>query len=123
MVFYFGAIYEHLGNLGEALKMHKASLEHSLKGRSDAQAANAYGNLGNVYQQTGDHQRAIEAYEEKGLEIQVRIGDRRGVAHKYGNLANLKITLGQHAEAIKLLHASLELSKNLAMSQRCCRGL
>ncbi|XP_078358260.1 uncharacterized protein LOC144643021 [Oculina patagonica] len=60
--------------------------------------ANAYGNLGTVFQSLGEYAKAKEHYE-RALAIRMEIGDRKGEAAVYGNLGTVFQSLGEYVKA------------------------
>ena len=60
------------------------------------------GNLGLVYADKGEWERAIEMYE-RSLEIEERVGDVHGMAQTWGNLGLLYESQGDRERAAKYL--------------------
>ncbi|WP_347277983.1 tetratricopeptide repeat protein [Alkalinema sp. FACHB-956] len=70
------------------------------------------GNLGNAYDSLGQHQRAIEYYQQS-LEIQRDIGYRNGKASSLCNLGSTYGSLGQFQRAIEFFQQSLEIQRDI----------
>jgi tetratricopeptide (TPR) repeat protein len=67
----------------------------------------AIGNIGNVYAQRGEHDRALECYGE--LErIGRELGDRRGMSIAIGNMGDVYTDLGEYDRALECLHHAAE---------------
>jgi tetratricopeptide (TPR) repeat protein len=64
--------------------------------------AQAWGNLGSVYLQKGEWERAIKMYEQS-MEVFNRIGDVYGMASIWNNMALLYLEIDQVEEAKPLL--------------------
>ena len=74
--------------------------------------ASKNGNLGNAYCNLGEYQKAIEYYE-KGLQINIEIGERSGKASKNGNLGSAYCNLGEYQKTIEYYEKGLQISTEI----------
>ncbi|MBC8044016.1 MAG: tetratricopeptide repeat protein [Rhizobacter sp.] len=65
-------------------------------------------NIGNIYQEWRDSERAISYYHES-LELKREIADEAGMAHTFNNLANEYTDLGKYAKARRYYLDALRL--------------
>ena len=72
----------------------------------------AYCNIGNVYQNIGQYQKAIECHR-KDLKIAEELGDKSGVGTAHGNLGVCYYYLGQYQEGIVFVRRSLEIAEEI----------
>jgi CHAT domain-containing protein/Tfp pilus assembly protein PilF len=77
---------------------------------------NALGNLGIVYRNLGQYERAINFYEQR-LVIAREIGDRRGEGDTLGNLGVAYWSLGQYERAIDFYEQSLAIAREFGNRQ------
>ncbi len=77
-----------------------------------AEIARAAGNLGLVYLERGDLDRATEM-QEKGLTIAEELGDRAGMANDYGNLGLVYQERGDLDRAAEMHEKSLAIHEEL----------
>ncbi len=92
--------------------MQRKSLElHEALGRKEGMA-NAYGNLGNLYEIRGELDRAEEMHR-KSLEIEETLGRKEGMASDYGNLGNLYEIQGELDRAEEMYRKSLDLFREI----------
>jgi len=107
-----GLIYETRGDLDQAEKMHKKSLEIEEKlGRLEGMASQ-YGNLGLIYQTRGDLDQAEKMYR-KVLKIEEDLRRPDSIANTYGNLGLIYQTRGDLNQAEEMLRKSLEINQKL----------
>lgn len=66
--------------------------------------------IGNVHQNTGKYQEAIEAHR-KALNIQEKIGDNRGMANSYSGIGLVYDLIGEDSLGLEYQLKALELSK------------
>ena len=74
--------------------------------------AQTYNNLGLVYHDKGEWDRAIEFYQ-KSLEGKEKVGDVHGLAKTYGNLGLLYFQQQNYSEAVRLHVEIMLLFKKL----------
>ncbi len=96
----------------EALKYMLESLELSLNGGYDSQAASMYSNIGSIYTEWGDYARALE-YDQKALEIDRRIGGREQISTDLNNIGKIYEHWGKYDEAVRYYQESYALAKSL----------
>ena len=107
-----GLIYRTRGDLGQAEKMHRKSLEISEKlGLLEGMADN-YGNLGVIYWTREDLDQA-EKMHGKALEINEKLGRLEGMASAYGNLGVIYQTRGDLGQAEEMHREALEIEVKL----------
>jgi tetratricopeptide (TPR) repeat protein len=97
----------------EAEGAYKEALNWAEKGKDELGQADALGNLGLVYQDKGEWDKAIEFYN-KDLEISKKIGDvedpirEHGMAQTYGNLGNVYQLKEERDKAIEFYRKALK---------------
>lgn len=107
-----GNIFEMRGDLDEAEKMHRKSLEIEKKlGRLEGMASD-YGNLGNIFWRRGDLDEA-EKMHRKSLAIDEKLGRLEGMASQYGNLGIIFKTRGDLDEAETMYRKALAIDEKL----------
>ena len=90
--------------------------------------ANAYGNLGLIYQLRGDLSRA-EKMLRKSVKIHEQLGHLEGMASEYGNLGLIYQTRGELKQAREVWTKSRDLYAQIGMPhmvdkvQGCLDGL
>jgi CHAT domain-containing protein/tetratricopeptide (TPR) repeat protein len=94
-----GFVHETLGDLGESLRCHTASLEFFVRQRDVAAAARAHGGLGNTLASMGRLEEAKSHFIEQ-LNISQRIGDPLGAASAMANMSGVDLRLGDHRAAL-----------------------
>jgi two-component system, sensor histidine kinase PdtaS len=110
VISYSGASYclEKEGRINEALKLVIRSLEiideHKLP---DAQKAKNLVDLGRVYRQNNQHQKAIETYN-KALSISVKEKDHSTSGVLYMNIGNVYSNIGDYKKALEFHSKSLK---------------
>ena len=75
-----------------------------------ANESSLYNNLGIVYKEKKDFDKAFEYYE-KSLSIRLEYKEFIGLAQVYNNLGDAFILKGQYKEAIKILEKALQISR------------
>jgi tetratricopeptide (TPR) repeat protein len=70
--------------------------------------AEAYNNLGVIYEDLGSYEQAAEMYS-KSLKAREDLGDKKGVAVGYNNLANVYYFLGDYRRAAENSKKSLDI--------------
>jgi len=94
----------------EALKLMQESLELSLTGGFESQAASMYCNIGNIYTEWGDYDQAIENYQQ-ALEIDRRLKDPIQIAIDLNNIGKVYEQWTKYDEAVRYYKESLDLVK------------
>jgi tetratricopeptide (TPR) repeat protein len=74
--------------------------------------ANAYGNLGLLYETLGNFEKAMESCEEN-LKLSEQTGDKRGIAIIYGRLGKYKLKMGKYSDALKMIEDGVNLSHKI----------
>ncbi|UXE64561.1 MAG: tetratricopeptide repeat protein [Woronichinia naegeliana WA131] len=72
--------------------------------------------LGNAYFSLGEYQRAI-AFHQQSLEIERKIGNKKGEAASLGGLGNAYRSLGEYQRAIAFHQQSLEIAREIGDRQ------
>ena len=107
-----GAIHWRRGDLGEAERMHRKSLETDEKlGRLEGMA-NTYGNLGVIHLTRGELDEA-ERMHLKSLAIHEKLGRLEAMAVVYGNLGLIHRERGELDEAERMHRKSLAINEQL----------
>lgn len=104
-----GLLLSRVGDLDEAIIAYNKVL---ILGNNH-EIAWSYGNLGVVYYTRGELDKAIEFYQ-KGLAIQIKLGDKQGMAKKYGNLGNVYFTQNNLDKAAEFYQKSLSEKGGIA---------
>ncbi len=89
-----------------AIMYYEQNLKNFLEIDNKRAESKGYTDLGNAYDDLGDHEKAIEYYE-KCLNIDIEIGDRSGEAKCYGNLGIAYSSLGDYEKAIEYQEKSM----------------
>ncbi len=113
--------WNSLGNLySRTSKMAKAENAYNtllkLSGTNQKYEANAYNNLGILYQTRGDLDKAIEFYE-KSLVINLELGSKQGKIRNYGNLGEVYRIRGDLDKAVKFYEKSLTINLELGRKE------
>lgn len=74
--------------------------------------AQAFNNIGAVYERKGDSKKQSE-FSFLSLEIQKKIGDKKGIASSYLNIGSLSENLGNIPEALDYYYKSLTISEEI----------
>jgi tetratricopeptide (TPR) repeat protein len=98
---YYGAAKKY----EEALKIFE---KHNFKKGISA----VIGNLGNVYWNFGQYQKAL-SYYEKALAINREIGDRNGEGINLGNIGNIYLNFGQYQKSLSYYEKSLVIRREI----------
>ena len=93
-----------------ALRTFNASLQIEKTNKSDRGLARSWNNIGEVYQELGDHQLAIEHYF-KSLELREAMQDNQGISTSLTNIATLYNLIGNHVGAIEMGAKALAISQ------------
>jgi len=108
----YGLFLNRVGRLEQAQVMFEQVLDVAKRREHPQWQANAYGNLGLIYQMRGDLDRG-EAMHRKSLEIEEKLGRLEGMASQYGNLGLIYQTRGDLDQAEAMLRKSLEINEKL----------
>lgn len=104
-----GACNYHLGNFDIAKEQFKFVLDHTKE--ASAKAA-ALGNLGNVYANKGEPEKALK-HLKAALKIQKEIGHRLGEAAALGNIGIIYKNKGELDKALKYYEAALKIHREI----------
>jgi tetratricopeptide (TPR) repeat protein len=99
-----GNICQLTGHWNEAVRGYERVLE---KTNDDEVVSIVYNNLGLVYADKGEWDKAIEFYE-KSLETKEKVGDVHGMARTYNNLGLVYADKGEWDKTIEFYDKSLE---------------
>jgi tetratricopeptide (TPR) repeat protein len=102
-----GVFYKK-GDIKKAIPWAKKAIVTFQQFGNKDDIANAFGNLGLLYESLGNYGKAIEACEES-LRISKHIGDLRGVALRYSSLGEFNLKMGKYPEAIKFIQESQDI--------------
>lgn len=98
------------GNLNESRKAYEQFLK--LAGEDKPLQAIGYGNLGTIYKNSGQLDKAEESYL-KSLEINEALDQQEDMAFANGNLGIIYYTLGEYDKAEEFYLKSLEINETL----------
>ncbi len=116
-----GVLRQVRGDLDQAERMHRKSLEiNEQLGRREGMASQ-YGNLGLIHQTRGDLDEA-ERMHRKALEIDEQLGRREGMATHYGNLGLIHQTRGELDEAERMHRKALAIDEQLGQLEGMASG-
>jgi tetratricopeptide (TPR) repeat protein len=101
--------------LERTLKLN-SGMEASLKGLNQLSIADTYLSLAQVYTVLGRFDQSID-YTKSALDIYNRLNDKKGLMEGNLILGNTYLNLGILADAKKLINKSLDLAKELDLSQ------
>lgn len=96
-----------------ALENYSRAYDISLQARSLPGQATALGNMGVVYKQTGQYDKAIER-ELKAIEIYVAMGNKESESISKGNIGTFYTALKKYAVAEKYLKESLQIAQQIS---------
>ena len=108
--------YYRTGDLDSALSVLEKWLNLSGPDEKSAGTADAYGNLGILYQTRGGLERAEEMHR-KSLAIEEALGRKEGMASQYGNLGTLYQTRGDLERAEVMYGKSLAIDEALGRKE------
>jgi len=77
--------------LDSSLYYYKVSLKYSLPSNHIGVSTNAYGNIGTIYRDLGDHKKAVEFYN-RSLDMAKKTGDWYSLSWVYMDMSNLYLT-------------------------------
>jgi len=100
--------YWHKGELDNALFYAKFNLDIRLKLRKQLGIANAYNNIGVMYNARGDLIKSL-GYLKQAFEIYSEINSTRGFSKTGNNIGAILIQLGKLNESLKFMEKSLEI--------------
>jgi tetratricopeptide (TPR) repeat protein len=95
-----GFLLMQRGKLKESLPLYQESLDLSLKAGLDKQICNTLGNLGTLYRNLGDYEKAGH-YFTQALERATILDDRYSMSIIQGNMGLMYWLLGEHDKAMK----------------------
>jgi len=101
-------VFKALGRYLDAEKEIEESLKVIETTGNEQDKADAYKNLGTIYEDIGRFDLATGMFE-KDLTVRRKIGDKKGVAVAYNNLANLYADEGDYAKTADALQKSLDI--------------
>ncbi|MCD4840679.1 MAG: tetratricopeptide repeat protein, partial [Methanosarcinales archaeon] len=104
-----GDICHLTGHWNEAVRGYERVLE---KSNDEKVVSVVYNNLGLVYANKGEWDKAIEFYE-KSLETVEKVGDVHGMAQTYNNLGMVYAKKGEWDKAIEFYEKDLKISEKV----------
>jgi tetratricopeptide (TPR) repeat protein len=111
-----GNCYYRLAKLKEAERHYKEALHTSKKVKEKNERlqgkASAYNNMGLVYQDRGEWDKALEFYQ-KSLKTKEQVGDIHGMAQTWGNMGVLEMQRGNNEDAAILLEKAAAVFEQL----------
>jgi tetratricopeptide (TPR) repeat protein len=105
-----GYCYYSSNRYPQGLRLMQESLELSLAGGFESQAASMYCNIGNIYTEWGDYAQAIDNYQ-KALEIDRRLDDPLQIATDLNNIGKVYEQWTKFDEAVRYYKESLGLAR------------
>ena len=108
--------YWHKGELDNALFYAKFNLDIRLKLKKQLNIANAYNNVGVMYNARGDLIKSLR-YLKQAFEIYSEINSSRGFSKTSNNIGAILIQLGKLNESLKFMEKSLEIDNSDGYSE------
>lgn len=105
-----GFLQVHKGNLNEALKNYKISIDIHKKIQYKRGLGASYNNIGNIYQNMGKSDTAL-IYFFDGLKAVESISDVQGMAYSYDNIGNVYLNKGIVSKALEFFFKALKLQE------------
>ena len=113
-LFYFGRLYEKIGDFDKALELYKKDLDiqEKINGKEHNNTANFYGSIGNVYALQGDDSQALE-YFQKALKIHEKaFGNKHpNVAISYNNIGYVYDSQSDYSKALEYYQKALKIDE------------
>ncbi|MBC7863303.1 MAG: tetratricopeptide repeat protein [Bacteroidia bacterium] len=78
----------------------------------DKYLADSYNNLGSIFSDQSDYEKAVEAYL-KSLALREKIGDKKGMSASYNNIGGIERFKGNYDKAIEFHFKSLKIKEEL----------
>ena len=100
----------NIGEYDSSMIYAKNALEIAKKNKFKKGIAYAYNNIGNIFSEKGDFQKALENYQIS-LSIRQEINDKKGIAISYNNYGIVYEAQGNYVEAIKYYFNSLKIKE------------
>jgi len=107
-----GVVYQHLGDLNQALKKYEESLRIAEELGDKSGIAYSLGQMGIVHYEQGSYAEAQKNYEEV-LRLSKELGDKKSISITLHHLGIIHQYQGNYAEAIKKFEQSLKISQEL----------
>jgi len=98
------------GDYLAAQKYAQDALIYAQKIKYPKGEAEAYRNIGNIYNDRGNYQKALDDHSA-ALKIYEAIGDSNGIAACYNNIGNVFYGRGNYSEALKNYFSALKINK------------
>lgn len=105
-------VLKSLGRYDEARKEVEGGLQLIGEEGNFKEVAEAYNNLGVIYEDIGAYDLAAEMYT-KSLAAREAIGDKKGIAETYNNLGNVYSCLGDYRKAAENCKKSLDIMNEI----------
>jgi predicted ATPase len=116
-----GFIHESIGEYDESIKICKEALV-LVKGEGCKEEAHAFNNIGSAYFRKGEIERALE-HLKKGLEIQKKIGDQKGLIKSNRRIGNVYVDRAEFDRALTHYGNSLKIAKKRSTLQEILMSL
>ncbi|MEZ4829185.1 MAG: tetratricopeptide repeat protein [Bacteroidia bacterium] len=101
-----------MGQYPEAIEYFKNSLPYFEAITVEVRYAMALGSIGLLYWELGDFENAL-AYDQKALEVNVRLGDRNGEARALNNIGLVYEDQGNYPNALDYYFRSIKIFEEL----------
>lgn len=107
-----GVLYQHKGDLDQALRYHQDALKiHRETGYRQGEASQS-GNIGLVYQTKGDLDQALEHFQQV-LAMERELGRQWGEANALGNIGVIYHDKGDLDQALKYQKEALDINREI----------
>ncbi|OJJ16406.1 hypothetical protein BKI52_34525 [marine bacterium AO1-C] len=107
-----GISYDFMGNLSNASKYYRKSLEYYKKYGTPKQQLSGYGNLGQLYTAMGKMEIAL-SYNQKALKLAQKINDQYAQSVLSNNRGIIFEKQGEYSEALRLYQDALDMGKQV----------
>lgn len=107
---YLGVIYRYQRQFEQSLNYYKAAEQLAISEPFDSLIAGIWGNIGNVYYDLNDLDKALD-HHLKSLEVDQRLGNTHGISNSLHNIGLVYREKGLFEKAIQYYQQSLDLDK------------
>ncbi|CAF0814736.1 unnamed protein product [Didymodactylos carnosus] len=109
-----GCIYQFMNQPAKATEHLEKSLEIDRQHLPEADSAGTYNNLGSIYDDQGDYEKALLYYNKAlGTELNAPNSDQIRMANYYNNIGLVYHGLQRYSEALEMLEKSLQIQQKI----------